>query len=96
VMDMERLTLTYRGLDALVSELHASGGRTARTGRRPGLRGRGWRARLEAGYDRFRAEGRLPLTCEVVYGHAWKPEERIRPARDGRAVIGFERRSGGR
>ncbi len=94
VMDMERLTLTYRDLDALVSELHASGGRTARTARLPGLRGRAWRARLEAGYAAFRTAGRLPLTCEVVYGHAWKPEESAGPARDGPAVIRFERRGG--
>jgi malonyl-CoA O-methyltransferase len=96
VMDMERLTLTYRDLAALLSELHASGGRTARPGRPPGLRGRAWRARLEERYGAFRAEGRLPLTCEIVYGHAWKPEQGARLAPDGRAVVRFERRTGGR
>jgi malonyl-CoA O-methyltransferase len=96
VMDMERLTLTYGDLDALVSELHASGGRTARMQRPPGLRGRAWRARLEAGYAAFGADNRLPLTYEVVYGHAWKPEHRAGTVRDGRAVVRFERRGGGR
>lgn len=96
VMDMERLTLTYRDLDALVSELHASGGRTARAHQPRGLRGRAWRDRLEAGYAAFRAEGRLPLTCEIVYGHAWKPERAAGRTPDGRSVIRFERRAGGR
>ncbi len=93
VMEMERLTLTYRDLTALLFELHASGGRTARAGRPPGLRGRTWRTRLAERYDAFRTEGRLPVTCEIVYGHAWKPEQGPRLAADGRAVMRFERRT---
>lgn len=92
VMDAEHLTLTYRDLTALLAELHASGGRSARTDQRPGLRGRAWRSGLEARYAAFRVDGRLPLTCEVVYGHAWKPQSpRVMP--DGRAVVRFERRA---
>jgi malonyl-CoA O-methyltransferase len=96
VMEMERLTLTYRDLAALLAELHAAGGRTALPGRPPGLRGRAWRARLEQRYAPFRVEGRVPATFEIVYGHAWKPEEAPRLAPDGRAVIRVERRGGGR
>jgi len=92
VMEMERLTLTYRDLGGLLSELRAGGGGTARAGRSPGLRGRAWRTRLEERYGVFRAEGRLPLTCEIVYGHAWKPEQGARRAPDGRAVVQFQRR----
>jgi malonyl-CoA O-methyltransferase len=95
VMEMERLTLTYRDLTALLSELHASGGRTARAGRPRGLRGRAWRARLEERYGAFRADGRLPLTCEIVYGHAWKPEQGTDLTPDGRAVVRFHRRAQG-
>lgn len=91
VMDAERLTLTYPSLTALLSELRASGGRTALAGRPAGLRGRAWRARLEERYGAFQVQGRWPLTCEVVYGHAWKPEGEPRLASDGRAVVRFER-----
>jgi malonyl-CoA O-methyltransferase len=94
-MDMERLTLTYGDLTGLLSELHASGGRTARVGRPPGLRGRAWRARLEERYGAFAAEGRLPVTCEIVYGHAWKPEQGARVTPDGRAVVQFQPRPRG-
>ena len=27
-------------------------------------------------YERFRKDGKLPATFEVVYGHAWKPAAR--------------------
>lgn len=95
VMDAEHLTLTYRDLTALLAELHASGGRSALSGRRPGLRGRAWRRGLEERYAAFRIDGRLPVTCEVVYGHAWKPQSQ-RVTADGRAVVRFERRTQGR
>ena len=94
VMDAEHLTLTYPDLPALFRELHACGGRTALAGRPAGLRGRGWLTRLETRYSAFRAEGRWPLTCEIAYGHAWKPEEGPRRTADGGAVVRFERRGG--
>jgi malonyl-CoA O-methyltransferase len=90
VMDAEHLTLTYRDFSALLTELHASGGRSALSGRPPGLRGRSWRRALEERYAAFHIDGRLPVTCEVVYGHAWKPQS-PRVTRDGHAVIRFER-----
>jgi len=96
VMDMERLTLTYPDLAALLAELRAAGGRTALTGRLQGLRGRAWRAGLEERYAAFRMDGRVPATFEIVYGHAWKPEEGPRVAPDGRAVIRIARRGGRR
>jgi malonyl-CoA O-methyltransferase len=36
---------------------------------------------MEAG----RRDGRIPVTFEVIYGHAWKPETRLGPG--GRPVI---------
>ena len=41
----------------------------------------------------FRAEARprLPATFEIVYGHAWKPDQPARSAVDAPAVIRFER-----
>ena len=41
-------------------------------------------------YERFRRDGVLPATWEVVYGHAWKvPPQRLA---DGRQVMSFEPR----
>jgi malonyl-CoA O-methyltransferase len=42
------------------------------------LRGRGWQRRLLAELDTLRdAEGRLVLTLELVFGHAFKAEPRL-------------------
>lgn len=78
VMDMERLVLTYSGAEQMVGDLRTWGRNTA-TERFAGLRTRGWRqawlAELEAGLPRD-AQGRLCLTLELIYGHAFKPEPR--------------------
>ena len=89
VMDMERITLVYAGPAALLADLRASGQTSALEARPRGLAGKGFRAALLAGLERQRRDGRLPVTFEVVYGHAWKgPPTR---AADGRAIVRLER-----
>jgi len=72
VMDMEHFTLTYPDVRALVNDLQALGLRNALAGRRSGLTTpRQWQAMVSA-YERQRdADGRLPATWEIAYGHAW-------------------------
>ncbi|HWS13019.1 MAG TPA: hypothetical protein VN279_09490, partial [Rhodocyclaceae bacterium] len=52
-----------------------------------------WRQVREA-YEQHRRDGRLPVSFEVIYGSAWKPEPRV--AADGRAIVRLDglRRSG--
>jgi malonyl-CoA O-methyltransferase len=88
VMDMEVLTLTYASFDDLLRELRNTGGMSAYGGAR-GLRTPRWRAGLAACYEALRVAGRLPATCEIVYGHAWKPQQAARTA-DGRAIIRWD------
>jgi malonyl-CoA O-methyltransferase len=45
-----------------------------------------WQALLAA-YERFRTNGKLPATYEVVYGHAWKPTVSKRKTIDGQQTI---------
>ncbi len=71
VMEMEHLTLTYTELKSLLSELKAIGAHTVTEGRRSGLMGRAQWRQFEQNYERFRHDGRLPATYEVIYGHAW-------------------------
>jgi malonyl-CoA O-methyltransferase len=87
VMDMERLTLLYADGAALLTDLRASGQTCARAGSPRGLSGRGFRTRLQAGLAAQMREGKLPVSYEVVYGHAWKAAPK-RTA-DGRSVIKF-------
>jgi malonyl-CoA O-methyltransferase len=91
VMDMEAITLTYADATTMMRELKAIGAHNATHGRARGLTGRGRWSRMLARLEAFRREGRLPATCEVVYGHAWKPEPRV--TADGRAIVRLHPRS---
>jgi malonyl-CoA O-methyltransferase len=92
VMDMEFITLTYPDLKGLMTELKAIGAHNATAGRRRGLMGRREWQSLEAAYEQFRREDRLPATYEILYGHAWKPVLERRKAADGSQVVSFVRK----
>lgn len=85
VMDMELITLTYAGVDALCADLRATGQVNALTARRRGLTGKGVFKAMRAAYADLCRDGRLPASFEIVYGHAWKPQPRL--ADDGRAIV---------
>ncbi|HFD79224.1 MAG TPA: malonyl-[acyl-carrier protein] O-methyltransferase BioC [Gammaproteobacteria bacterium] len=71
VMDVERLTVTYPDLGKLMRELKQIGAHNVTAGRPRGLTGKGRLRRLESAYERYRRDGVLPASYEVVYGHAW-------------------------
>lgn len=74
VMDVERFTLTYDDALGVMRDLKAIGANNATAGRPRGLEGRAFLTRLAQQYECFRqADGKLPATYEVIYGHAWKP-----------------------
>lgn len=78
VMDVERFSLTYDDVMALLRDLKAIGANNATAGRPRGLEGRAFLNRLTTNYEIFRlADGKLPATFEVVYGHAWKPQPKL-------------------
>lgn len=78
VMDAEKIRLTYPSPQALLREVAALGG-NPRDDRAPGLvGGRRARALLAALGDTRDTQGRITLTFEIAYGHAWKPAPRIR------------------
>lgn len=85
VMDMELITLTYAGADALLADLRASGQANALAQRRRGLTGKGVFGAMRAAYETLRRDGSLPASFEIVYGHAWKPQQRS--TEDGRAIV---------
>ncbi|NBC15183.1 MAG: malonyl-[acyl-carrier protein] O-methyltransferase BioC, partial [Gammaproteobacteria bacterium] len=71
VMDVERMTLTYADIRALMRDLKQLGAHNALAGRARGLTGRRRLAALAEAYEHQRRDGRLPATYEVVHGHAW-------------------------
>jgi malonyl-CoA O-methyltransferase len=73
VMDVERITLTFATARALVDEVRALGS-NPRDDRPQGLpSGRQARSLLAAIEERRDSSGRIPLTFEIAYGHAWRP-----------------------
>jgi malonyl-CoA O-methyltransferase len=93
VMDMEVLTLTYADADALLQDLRLSGSANASTARPRGLAGKSAWAAARAALDARRRDGRLPVTVEVVQGHAWKTQPKT--TEDGRSVMRFQPRTPG-
>jgi malonyl-CoA O-methyltransferase len=86
VLDVERFTLQYLDVSKAAADLKALGAHNAAAGRPKGLTtGRQFRA-MQAAYEQFRQDGRLPATYEVVFGHAWVPQGSVRRAGDGASV----------
>lgn len=77
VMDMERIELTWSSPDAFVAELRTLG-RNLHPARFGALRGKAWRAQLDQALAaKMNAEGRISMTFELIYGHAFKPQPRV-------------------
>lgn len=91
VMDMETLTLTYADPWQVLRELRLAGSVAAMALRPSGLTIKAFWERVFAHWPRD-AQGRYPLTFELVQGHAWKTAPRQHE--DGRAVVNFMPRPG--
>jgi malonyl-CoA O-methyltransferase len=88
VMDMEVITFTYTTVDQLLSEVRALGGNPLKT-RSKGLIGRAaWQRACDMLEKMRNTEGRIPLTLEIIYGHAFKPE--LKRKNPGESIIKFD------
>ena len=85
VMEMERITLTYNDVRAVMQDLKSIGANNATAGRSPGMMGKAAWRRVTENYEKLRRDGKLPATFEIIYGHAWKPE--AKKLQDGRVII---------
>jgi len=77
VLDVEYFELTYDDVMGVMRDLKAIGAHNAAEGRHRGLLGRGFLQQVQARYESFRRDSKLPATYEVIYGHAWKPQPRV-------------------
>lgn len=74
VVDVETLVVRYTGTRQLLADLRATGTGNAAAARARGLTGRGRWRRFEAACEARRdADGRFPLTLEMIFGQAWSP-----------------------
>lgn len=90
VMDMERLTLTYRDPLELMRELKVLGAHNVNPGRSSGMTGPRRLRAVCAAYEQFRQDGVVPATYELLYGHAWRPETEPAVQRPGEFSISPE------
>jgi malonyl-CoA O-methyltransferase len=97
VLDVDRVTVDYADVLALMRDLKAIGAHNVTAGRPRALAGRARLARVAGAYESFRRDGRLPATYEIIYGACWGAAgRRAAPAIAGEARIapGSIRRAG--
>lgn len=75
VIDVDRMVLTYEKVDGLMQDLKVLGAHNVNQDRRRGLTGKIRMAAMRESYEQFRKDGKLPASYEVIYGHAWAPEQ---------------------
>lgn len=76
VMEAEIMTVTYNTVDEIMYDLKAIGANvTANKVQQSnkGLSGKSVLQTVRQSYETFRKDDVLPVTYEIVYGHAWKP-----------------------
>ncbi len=90
VMDAEAITLTYASPLDLLREVRALGG-NPRDDRALGLPSTSQAHALLSALEAQRGDdGRIRLTFEVAYGHAWKPQPRSAGATAGTTTVTVE------
>ncbi|MBX9792868.1 MAG: class I SAM-dependent methyltransferase [Burkholderiaceae bacterium] len=92
VMDQEALTVQWDSAEALCNDLRMLGG-NACPARVAGLRTPRWLERLHRELDGVRnASGRLSVTFEIVYGHAFKVAAKVETAQETQVSLDEMRR----
>ncbi len=88
VMDMETITLTYADIADLFNDMRHTG-ETNLLPQTLQQKDNMMAQKIWADhYEKFRREGKLPATFEIVYGHAWKAEAKKQSV-DGKQIIEF-------
>lgn len=85
VMEMEKVTLTYNDVKAVMQDLRSIGAHNATAGRSPGMMGKARWAHIVQNYETLRRDDKLPATFEIIYGHAWRPA--AKKTQDGRTIV---------
>ncbi|MGK0297527.1 MAG: malonyl-CoA O-methyltransferase [Gammaproteobacteria bacterium] len=73
VIEVDNVVITYSSVSELMADLKTLGARNASSQRRKSLTGKERLRRVYEEYEKWREDGKLPSTYEVIYGHAWTP-----------------------
>ncbi len=88
VMDMEKIYLTYQEPEQLLRDVAAFGGNPLLSKRKALLGKHAWHKLLDGLEQQRKADGRLHLSLEVIYGHAFRAAER--KTASGESIIQFD------
>lgn len=73
VLSTEEIVLTYDECIQFMRDLKNIGAHNVAKGRRKTLTGKKRLEKVIQYYEEYRTNNKLPVTYEVIYGHAWKP-----------------------
>lgn len=91
VLDVDRHQLGYPDAMQMMRDLKLLGARNQLPGRRKGLTGKQALKNMLAAAEQFRlADGQLPATYEVIYGHAWGAEQHQTVSADGSIRVSLD------
>jgi malonyl-CoA O-methyltransferase len=82
VMDMETITVTYESTAKLLADARAWGGNPLITRRRGAVGKAAWARMLQALESLRRPDGKIPLSFEIIYGHAFRLAPRFKRAEE--------------
>lgn len=87
VMDMEMLTVTYSDVKTVMRDLKQIGAHNVMQGRSHNVTGKNKLQQMIQAYEQFRVDGLVPVSHEIVYGHAWVADEQ---KQDSAVVVPFQ------
>jgi malonyl-CoA O-methyltransferase len=93
VLDVDRMVLTYDQVDGLMRDLKTLGANNVNRDRSRGLTSRKKIMAMREAYEQFRRDGQLPASYEVIYGHAWVPDNKQlqqRQTEDGATMVSID------
>lgn len=87
VIDMELVTLEYDNILSLLRDVQSWGSHNVTPEQKKGFTTPGQIKRLEKAYQQFQTNEHLPVTFEIIYGLAWKPDNNTSAKVDAAEVV---------
>ena len=72
VLDVEDFIISYPSIEKFFKDIKGIGASSSSSQLSKGLGGKSKIIKIKKAYEELRVEGMLPVTYEVIYGHAWK------------------------
>ena len=71
LLDAEDFIISYSTIEKFFKDIKGIGASSSSSQLSKGLGGKSKIIKIKKAYEKLRVEGKLPVTYEVIYGHAW-------------------------